>query len=272
MFNYNMAEMKSSFFERFAPILLLVVIVMAGALGYLFNEVKTLKSGGTVTTGTAQQQAAAPAAAKIDLATVKGVFDKNVIKFGDNSKKVLFVEIGDPSCPYCHIADGHDPELASQVGSQFKYVSDGGSYIPPVPEMKKLVDDGKASYAFVYFPGHGNGEMGAKALYCAQDQGKFWDAHNLVYSNKGYNLLNNTVKNDKTQSQKLVDLLAGVVDGKKLKDCIDSGKYDQRLKDEQDLASTLAVSGTPGFFINDTRFDGAYSFKDMQSAVDSALK
>ena len=62
------------------------------------------------------------------------------------------------------------------------------------------------------------------------------------------------------------------VDSGKLTECLNSGKYDKRISEDQDLASTLAVSGTPGFFVNDKRFDGAYSFTEMQSAVDSALK
>lgn len=262
---------KPSFFERFAPMLVLIVIVMAGGLGYLFNEVKTLKSGGANANLAAQpaQQQAPPT---IDLATVKGIFDKNVVKFGDNSKKLLFVEIGDPSCPYCHIADGKNPELASQVGSQFKYESEGGSYKPPVTEMRKLVDAGKASYAYIYFPGHGAGEMATKALYCAQEQGKFWATHDVLYTNKAYDFINNTVKNDKSKASELVKFIGNVVDSGKLTECLNSGKYDKRLTEDQDLASTLAVSGTPGFFVNDKRFDGAYSFSDMQSTVDEALK
>lgn len=260
---------KSSTFERFGPMILLLIVVMAGALGYLFNEVKNLKGG---TTGTTAQQQQAPAPVAIDLDTVKGVFDKEVVKFGGNDKKLLFVEIGDPSCPYCHIADGKNPELAKQVGAQFTYESDGGSYKPPVTEMRKLVDAGKASYAYIYFPGHGSGEMATKALYCAHDQGKFWEVHDVLYTNEGYDFINNVSKNDKTKTKELVTFIGKAADSAKLTECIDSGKYDERLTADQDLASTLAVSGTPGFFVNDKRFDGAYSFTDMQSVVDAALK
>jgi protein-disulfide isomerase len=38
------------------------------------------------------------------------------------------------------------------------------------------------------------------------------------------------------------------------------------------LGQSLGVSGTPGFFVNDTNFAGAYSFTDMESIVTSALK
>jgi protein-disulfide isomerase len=245
-----------------------IIVLLAGALGFLVSEVINLKKNPSTTTQTATTQQPAT----IDLATIKGLWDKNIVKFGDKDRKVLFVEVADPSCPYCHVANGQDPEIAAQIGSQFTYASKGGSYVPPVPEMKKLVDEGKASYAFVYFPGHGNGEMGTKALWCAQDQGKFWDAEQLLYSYNGYNLMNTTVQNDKTKSGLVADFLKGVLDSKALKTCIDSGKYDSRLTEEQNLASTLAAAGTPGFFVNDTRFDGAYSWNDMKAAVDAALK
>jgi protein-disulfide isomerase len=36
------------------------------------------------------------------------------------------------------------------------------------------------------------------------------------------------------------------------------------------VAKQFGFSGTPSFFVNTTHFGGAYSFKDMQVAVDSA--
>lgn len=265
----NSESSKSGAFEKMVPVLLVLSIGLAFMVGVLWQKVSGLEKGGVAAQPAGAQQ---PAPTKVTLDMIKDVFSKDVVKFGDSNKKLMFVEIGDPSCPYCHVAGGKNPELAAQVGAQFKYASAGGAYTPPVPEMEKLVESGKASYAYVYYPGHGNGEMGAKALYCAFDQGKFWQAHDVVYSNKGYDLLNNVVKNDKTQTQKLVDLLTGVVDGAKLKECIDNGKYDAKLAADQTLAVTLGVQGTPGFFVNDTNFPGAYNFTDMKSAVDAALK
>lgn len=268
---------RASIVERFVPAIIVLMVGLAFMVGILWDKVSSLEKGKTagVTTvaSPAAGAAAQPAQPTVSLDTIKGLFSQNLIKFGDANRKALFVEVGDPSCPFCHVADGADPTTAAQVGDQFKYVSAGGTYIPPVPEMKKLVDSGQASYAFVYFPGHGNGEMGAKALFCAFDQGKFWEAHALIMSSAGYDLQNNTVKNDKTKSQAVADFLSSVVDAKTLKSCLDSGKYDARLTDEQNVASgTLGVNGTPGFFVNSTNFAGAYSWKDMQSVVDAALK
>ena len=158
------------------------------------------------------------------------------------------------------------------MGAQFTLESDGGTYISPVTEMRKLVAAGQASFAYIYQNGHGNGEMAMKAFFCANEQGKFWEAHDKLNSNDGYNLINNEVKNDKTASGKLSDFLADVVDSGALKSCLDSGKYDSFLPNDQKLASSLGVNGTPGFFINTTNFAGAYSWKDMKSVADAALK
>jgi protein-disulfide isomerase len=234
-----------------------------------------IKIGGLTTTGTEAQQAAQPAQVApaqpqkptVTLDTIKALFNEKNLVYGNKDAKNLLVEVADPSCPYCHIAGGLNPELNKQVGTQFTLVTDGGTYVPPVPEMKKLVDSGKAAYVYIYSPGHGNGEMGVKALYCAQEKGKFWEVHDKLMTNDGYELLNNTVKNDKTKSGELADFLASVFNTADMKSCLESDKYDAKLSEDTATARSLGVNGTPGFFINETNFAGAYSWKDMVSVV-----
>jgi protein-disulfide isomerase len=257
-------------------VMVLVIIGMSFVIGRLTQKVEDLSAGlvssNTLGAAVTATNAPTPQAPTVSIDNIKGVWSKNVVKFGDANRKLLFVEIGDPSCPYCHVAAGRDPEINKQMGPQFALAADGGSYVPPVAEMKKLVESGKASFAYIYFPGHGNGEMGMKALYCANEKGKFWQAHDLLMSNAGYNLMNNTVKNDTSQSKAVADFLKSVVDPGFLKSCLDSGKYDGRLADDRALASSLGVQGTPGFFVNATSYPGAYSWSDMKATVDAALK
>jgi len=253
--------------------------IMAFVIGILWEKVSSLEKGGggstTPSTSTDNTQQAQPQAQAGQVAVtqdqIKKLFSQDLIKFGDDKKKVLFVAVEDPSCPYCHIASGLNPELNNQSGDRFKLVSEGGTYVAPVPEMEKLVNQGKASLVYIYTPGHGNGEMGMKALYCAFDEGKFWQAHNLLFTSAGYDLLNNKVKNDKTKSGDIAEFLKSAVDQNKLKSCLDSGKYDDRLSSDTTLAASIGVKGTPGFYVNTTNFAGAYSWKDMESAVTSAL-
>jgi protein-disulfide isomerase len=114
--------------------------------------------------------------------------------------------------------------------------------------------------------------MGTRALYCAYEKGKFWEVHDLLMSNSGYTLLNDQVKNDKTKSGQLADFLKPAIDTNFMKSCLDSGKYDARITSDTALAAQYGAQGTPGFFVNTTNFAGAYSWTDMKSVVDAALK
>jgi len=249
------------------------LIVIAFLLGSLLeksgNKTTAEKEVAVGTDVTDNQPAAKPATVGMD--QIKGAFDKAVIKFGDTNKKVVFIEVSDPSCPYCQIAGGKNGELNKEAGDRFTLVADGGTYLSPVVEMKKLVDSGEASFALIYTNGHGAGEMAMKALYCAYEKGKFWEANDLIMSSKGYDLINNTVKNDKTKSGVLASFLSSAVNENDMKTCLDSGKYDAQLKTDSSTATSIGINGTPGFYVNETVFSGAYSYTNMESAVKSAL-
>ncbi|MGA3291542.1 MAG: thioredoxin domain-containing protein [Candidatus Microgenomates bacterium] len=261
---------KKNIQQFFIPVLVVIAIGLAFFAGFLFQENKSLKSGGGAAGTTTQATPTAAPTASLD--TIKGLFDKDLIKFGDASRKVLFVEISDPSCPYCHAADGQDHTIYKSLGATFQLVADGGKYVSPTAEIEKLVNSGQASFVYIYYPGHGNGEMGMKALYCANEKGKFWEAHDLLMSDAGYTLMNTTVQNDKTKSGTVADFLKSVVDPTFMKSCLDSGKYDARLQSDQDLGTSLGIQGTPDFYVNATNFPGAYSYTDMASTVTAALK
>lgn len=260
---------SASLFEKITPFLIVVVILLSFGVGALWQKVSNLEKVKGTTTAVQQDE---QAQVTVDLDKIKDLFKQDVIKFGDEKRKLLIVEVSDPSCPYCHVATGKNPELNAQVGDRFKLVSDGGTYLAPVPEFKKLIDSKKASFVYLYQNGHGSGEMATKALYCAFEKDKFWEVRDLLYTNAGYNLINNEVKNDKAQAGKLADFLKSAFKAEDMKACLESDKYDARLASDQALAAGLGVSGTPGFYLNTTNFAGAYSFKDMQTVVDAALK
>jgi len=263
-------EMKNNIVQY-----LMVALVVVGAymVGVYKTKVEYLEKAGSATTGT-QQAVPQPAAKQpIDMGKIEELMkDKSNLVFGKDSAKIKFVEFSDPSCPYCHIASGLDPELNNQVGAQFKMVADGGSYVPPEVEIKKLVDEGKAQLVWLYTPGHGNGEMGTLALYCANEKGKFWEAHALLMSNKGYTLLNETVKNDRSQASTISQFLASAVDAKFMQSCIEGKKYEDRIASDPAVASGFGYGATPTFFINDQVVEGAASWDNaFQPIVDPLL-
>lgn len=253
-----------------AGAILLGCLIISGTLAYVSARgVKTIGQAGSATTDQAAKQ---PDAVKVDLDQIKALFTDKNIMFGKKDSKVLFVEFSDPSCPFCHVAAGKNPELNKQAGAQFTMEKDGGTYLPPVPEMKKLVDSGKAAFVWLYANGHGNGELATKALYCAKEKGKFWEVHDLLMSAAGYDLVNNTVKNDTAKAGEMADFLKSATKADDMKKCLESGKYDDRIAGDMAIAQQIGFKGTPSFFVNTTNFAGAYSYKDMASAVEEALK
>lgn len=258
--------------SNFSQIVITIGLILAGLyVGFILPDRKP-KSADKVAEKqeqTTQETAKAPT---VDIETVKKGFSDALIKFGDTSKKVIFLEISDPSCPYCQIAGGYNNELNNSAGDRFKMVEDGGTYVAPGKEMKKLVDSGDAAFAMIYRNGHGAGEVAMKALYCAFKEGKFWEAKALLFSSKGYSLINDTVKNDMTKTGLMADFLASAVNAKTMKSCLDSNEYKDQLNKDTSISTTLGVGGTPGFFVNETMYSGAYSFTDMKPVVDSALQ
>ncbi len=243
-----------------------VIVAAAVVLGGYMNKDVTVRTD----TNTDTTQAKKDGEVTVTQDQVKALFTDKNLAFGDKNSKVLFVEFSDPSCPYCSIASGKNPNLNKQAGAQFTLAKDGGTYIPPVPEIKKLVDAGKAGFVWVYANGHGNGELGTKAMYCADEKKKFWEVHDLLMSEAGYKLLNETVKNDVSKADVMAEFLKSVVPVNDMKTCLTSGKYDSRLVDDMAIAKQFGFSGTPSFFVNTTRFGGSYSFMEMHSAVESA--
>lgn len=269
---YSAANLLSFVTNNTILILVVALFALAGFfLGSVWTENRMLKKGVTAGTQPEVTAPAVPAATAITQEMVSGLFDEGVITFGKKDSQVTFVEFSDPSCPYCHIAAGKNPDLNNSAGTQFKLKADGGSYEPPVPEMKKLVDAGKAAFVWVYSPGHGNGELASKALYCAHEKGKFWPVHDLLMSSKGYDLLNNTVKNDKAQATTLAAFTKSAMSESDMTKCLSSGKYDEVISRDTGIATKFGVSGTPGFIVNTQLFPGANSFVDMKSVVDAAL-
>lgn len=267
--NYIILSRSSLYF---IGILLLITTFISG---YFFEKVNSAEKITQLNNNPpqqvqaqAQQQAQQPTNPKISLDTIKGLFAKNVVKFGKGDKKLLMVMVSDPSCPYCHVAGGANNEIGAKMGPQFA----SGTYVAPVPEMKKLIDQGKADFIWLYTNGHGNGELATKAIYCANDQGKFWQAHDLLMSAKGYTLINDEVKNDTSKSQIMANFLTSAVNKNELKSCLDSGKYNSRLAEDSALATSLGINGTPGFYLNTTNFAGAYNWSDMKSTADTALQ
>src|SRR5258706_3503760 len=115
--------------EYYVPVLVLLLLVASFFVGRLSAQVEALKKGNTtaaIVAPTAQQ----PTQPTVTQDQLNGLFGGKNITFGNKDSKLVFVEFSDPSCPWCHVAAGKDPEVTTQMGK--KLSTDGGGYVGPV--------------------------------------------------------------------------------------------------------------------------------------------
>lgn len=96
---------------------------------------------------------------------------------------------------------------------------------------------------------------------CAQDQGKFWEYYDLLYT---------TQKLDKDSLLGYAEILS--INNSKFQQCLDSsihlGDIETDLKD----AVQIGLQGTPTYIINGTKIEGVQSEEDWSNLILQELK
>ena len=111
--------------------------------------------------------------------------------------------------------------------------------------IDNYIETGKAKLIFVDLPFIGqDSRIAAQASYCAEDQGKYWEYHEILYifqegENSGWA--------DRDRLNSFAFSLDMNMD--EFNDCMDSSKYQKRVKANHDEAVKNGVQGTPTFII-----------------------
>ena len=100
----------------------------------------------------------------------------------------------------------------------------------------------------------------AEAGWCAQDQNKFWEFHDLVYAK--FQIDEDSLKADAAQLG---------LDTARFSQCLDSGQHQQDVKREWQDAQAHGFRATPSFLINDQTFIGPPTFDQLVSLIDPML-
>ena len=144
---------------------------------------------------------------------------------GNPNAKISIVEFGDYQCSFC-----------------YKFHDD---------TMKKIIEryvvDGKVNFAYKDFPLNGPPSiMASEASYCAQEQGKFWEYHDLIYENwEGENtgwLTKEALKRFAEDAELNLN---------EFNSCIDDSKYRQKVLYNEEFARKNNIDATPYFIIFD---------------------
>jgi protein-disulfide isomerase len=197
-----------------------------------------------------QQQAQQKVDVKVGNAPVKG----------SKSAKVDIVVFSDPSCPFCGGAAGMNKEVVDYLKSR------SPSWTPSVPNIiKDYVDTGKARISFKYFPGHGKGIEAMEMMWCANEQGKFWEMHDVMFANQ--NLME---KGDVAGLKAAAETVSGL-DKTAFETCIAGDKYAAQYDADTQEGSQYGVQGTPAFFINGNLVEGAVPYSQIKTVIDKEL-
>ena len=97
---------------------------------------------------------------------------------------------------------------------------------------------------------HPNARAAAIAASCAGEQDKYWNMHDALFANQ------NEQGSFTAEDLRRLALSVGV-DGKKYDSCIKSDKVAAAVTADYNAGAALGVTGTPTFFVNGYKIDGA---------------
>lgn len=160
-------------------------------------------------------------------------------KLGSDAAKVSIVEFGDFECPFCRQSFFVLKDLLAKYG-------------------------GKIRFQFRDFPNtslHPHAMAAALAARCANDQGRFWEYHDLLYINQE-RFLDEDLGRYATQ----IGLDRGAFDA-----CFAAKKFLADVSADAADGEALGVQGTPTWFINGRRVEGVIPFDVFEKIVKLGL-
>lgn len=135
---------------------------------------------------------------------------------------------------------------------------------------KEYIDTGKVNFVYRHFPLdlHPAAYPSAKAVECANDQGKYWQMFDKIFSEqdkKGQGTIQYSIDDLKKWGVQIG------LDKTKFDECIDSDKYKAIIDSNYASGMSNGVDGTPYFFIGSQTVKGAQPYSSFKTAIDVEL-
>ena len=164
---------------------------------------------------------------------------------GKNSAKVTVVEFADFQCPFCE-----------------RFFKDTESQL-----IKDYVDSGKVKFAFRHYAFLGaESTNAAEASECANEQSKFWEYHDYLYTHQGQE---NSGAFTKDKLEGFAQSLG--LNADQFKTCLESDKYADKVKADFTDGQKAGVNGTPATFVNGQLVSGAQPYTNFKTLIDAEL-
>ena len=169
---------------------------------------------------------------------------------GPADAKVTIVEFYDPECESC------------------------AAFNPTVKKIMKEYD-GRARLIVRYMPLHPNSMLAAVFTEAAGEQGKYWEAHDLLFEKQPEWGERHGAPSDapKPDVRALFDKYAGELglDKEKYNSAIKENRFAAKLERDKQDGKTLGVRQTPTFFVNGRQL-AKLTGADLRALIDEELK
>ena len=170
---------------------------------------------------------------------------------GDPNAPVTLIEFGDYQCHFCNV---HFHNTEHKL-------------------LENFIKTGKVKMIFKDFTIIGPDSVNAAhGTHCANDQGKFWEYHDILYNNwTGEN-------NGWASSDNLLRFAQEIeLDIDQWSDCMIDERYSQIVSNSSKDARELGITGTPAFFVigpdnKITRISGAQPYESFEKIFNSELE
>ena len=134
------------------------------------------------------------------------------------------------------------------------------------PIKTDYVDTGKVRFVYRHFAFLGEESVwAAEAAECADEQGKFWEYHDILYerwagTNVGAYSYNNLIG-----FAQILEL-----DQQQFADCMNERKYVERVRGDTRFAEANGITSTPWVLVNGQRVRGG-EYGIFRDAIEAAL-
>ena len=170
---------------------------------------------------------------------------------GNENAPITLVEFGDYQCHYCNVF--------------FESIEDD--------IIKNYVETGKVKMIFKDYNIIGQDSVNAShGAHCANEQGLFWEYHDILYSNW-------TGENNGWASSNNLKIFAEEinVDMNKWTQCMNEKPHSKTIMESNNDARSLELTGTPAFFVINsngevTKLFGAQPFEVFKKTFDEQLE
>jgi len=172
---------------------------------------------------------------------------------GDPDAPITIVEFSDFQCPFC--SRFHEQTL------------------PAI--MENYIDTGKVNFVYRDLPlsFHPNANPASIAAECANEQGKFWEYHDVLFDKQSQ--WQSLAVDDFTTNAKQFATDIGL-ESASFESCLSSSKTASKVSQDSRDAASYGATGTPTFFIGNekdgfVKIVGAQPYSVFEAEIDSQL-